>query len=188
MMFAVLLGVLALAAQPDPPPAAEAVIAGPPAEAAAKSLAFEPKTIVDDDTLQVILGQRAVFTLSDDGRPLIDAVEEGRLAAAHPPGAVDETFGAPAAGLVAVALDGSAEKRVTVLKVWNGRAEALDYRAIVLVLRDGNLQPTPVQVCAVPAGGVRTHSWPAPIVAVGLAHFTTPPSGAEPEPGCGAGR
>ncbi|HEY8616935.1 hypothetical protein [Phenylobacterium sp.] len=167
----------AVAAQAAPPPkGAAAPKASPPAKAAAQSLAFTPKTTVDGETLQVILGQRAIFTVGDNGRAFIEKVEDGKLAAAHPAGQVKETFEAPGEGLVAAALDGSAEKRATVLKVWNGRAEPLDFRAIALVLRGQKLSPMPVNICAVPAGQTKTYTWPAPIVAVGLARFTGKPN------------
>lgn len=173
MMFIAALAALALAAPGDPPPrTATPPKSAPAAQAAAQSLKFEPRTLVDGETLQVILGQRAVFTVGDDGRPFLEKAEDGKLAAAHPAGQVKETFEAPAEGLVAAALDGSAEKRATVLKVWNGRAEPLDFRAILLVMRGQKLTPAPVAICAVPAGEVRTYSWPAPVVAVGLARFT----------------
>jgi hypothetical protein len=163
---------LALAAQT---PAAKGVTpskAAPGPKAAAQSLPFQPKTMVDGETLQVILGQRAVFTVGDNGRPALEKVEEGKLAEAHPTGQVKESFKAPGQGLVAAALDGSAEKKATTLKVWNGGGQPLDFRAVALVLRGQKLTPMPVNICAVPAGQVRSQSWPAPIVAVGLARFT----------------
>src|SRR5687767_8808190 len=57
----------------------------PAAVAAAKTLTFEPKTLVQGDTLQVLLGQRAVFRLDSKNLPVLVKVEEGKLAAAHPP-------------------------------------------------------------------------------------------------------
>ncbi|MCR5879040.1 hypothetical protein [Phenylobacterium sp. J367] len=169
---------LALAAQAatPSPKGATAPKAAPAAKAAAKTLSFQPKTLVDGETLQVVLGQRAVFTIGDNGRPFLEKVEEGKLAEAHAPGKATETFNAPGEGLVAAALDGSAEKRATFLKVWNDRSEPLDFRAIVLVLKGKDLAPMPVNICAVPPGGVKSYSWPAPIVAVGLARFTAKPN------------
>ena len=170
------LAILALAAaQPAPPtPAGKPVNEARTdsgAVAAAKTLKLQPKTVVDGDSLQVILGQRAVFRLEGKNRPVLVKVEEGRLASAHPPGQAKETFDAPASGEVAAALDGSAEMRQSVLKVWNGLSQPLDYRAVAFVLRGGALSPVPVRVCAVPPGGVRTETWPAPVVAIGLARF-----------------
>lgn len=160
---------------PSPPaeqPQAKAEPPTPGPVAPAVSLAFQPRTLVDGATLQVVRGQRAVFRLDDKGQPVLGAVEEGQLAAAHPDGAVAETFAAPSAGQLAAAFDASAEKRTAVLKVWNGLAKSVDYRAVALVYRGDKLTPMPVTVCAVPPGGVRTETWPAPIVAVGLGRFT----------------
>src|SRR5688572_8986179 len=68
-------------AEAKPPAGSRPAKSAPAAEAAAKALSFEPKTKVDGETLQVILGSRAIFTLGDKGRPVIDRVEEGQLAA-----------------------------------------------------------------------------------------------------------
>ncbi len=165
---------LALAAAPgDPPPAgARPPQASPAAQAAAKSLAFEPKTQVENQMLQVVVGQRALFTVAN-GQPKLEKVEEGKLAAAHPPGKVKETFAAPPAGQVAAAFDASSERKVSVLKVWNGGARPLDFRLIALAVNNGKLAPVPINFCAVAPGGVRSQEWPAPIVAVALSRFTT---------------
>jgi len=159
-----LLASLALAASDAP--AATAPKAETPA------LSFQPKTMADGETLQVILGQRALFRLDDRGWPVLFKVEEGKLADAHPPGAVTETFGPPPEGQIAVALDGSAEKRVTVLKIWNRTGKPLDYRAMALVMRKDKLTPMPAPAaCSVRPRSVHVESWPAPIVAVGLGRF-----------------
>jgi hypothetical protein len=143
----------------------------PAAVAAAKTLTIEQKTIVQGETLQVVLGQRALFHLDDKNRPVLDKVEEGRLAAAHPPGAVTEAFEPPPAGQIAAALDGSAEARATILKVWNETDQAIDYSAIALILRRGQVTPEPAPICAVAPKSVRTEAWPRPVVAVGLLRF-----------------
>jgi hypothetical protein len=140
---------------------------------APKSVPFEPKTQVDGPVLQVIFGERALFRLDDGGMPVLDAVEKGKLAIAHPAGTVAETYAAPGPGMLAAAVDGSAETKATTLKVWNRLDHAVEYGAVVLVLQGGSLHPVPVPTCPVPAGGVRTETWPAPIVAVGLARFKT---------------
>ncbi|WP_395670970.1 hypothetical protein [Phenylobacterium sp.] len=171
MIAAALL--LALAAPGDPPPAgARAPAASPAAQAAAKSLSFEPKTQVENNMLQVVVGQRAVFTI-EGGRPKLEKVEDGRLAAAHSPGKVKETFAAPATGQVAAAFDASSERKVSVLKVWNAGTRPLDFRLIALALANGKLTPVPINFCAVAPGGVRSQEWPAPILAVALSRFTT---------------
>lgn len=143
----------------------------PAAVAGAKALSVEQKTLVDGDTLQIVLGQRAVFRLDDKGLPVLTKVEDGKLADAHLPGAVTEAFEPPAKGELAVALDGSAEARATVLKVWNETGKAVSYTAIALVMRQGKVTPTPAPVCDVSAGAVRMEKWPRPVVAVGLQHF-----------------
>ena len=153
---------LALAA----PAAAQA-----PAAASGQTVKFDPKTKVDGKVLQVVFGERALFRVDDSGQPVLDSVEKGSLAAAHPAGAVQETYAPPGPGVIAVALDGSAEKQATVLKVWNRTGHALEYRAIALVLHGQSLSPGIAPTCPVPAGGVRTETWPAPVVAVGLGGF-----------------
>jgi hypothetical protein len=140
-------------------------------DAQPKSVAFEPRTQVDGDVLQVIFGERALFRLDDGGKPVLDSVEKGQLAAAHRAGAAAESFQPPGPGLIAAALDGSAEKKASVMKLWNRLDHPVEYRAIVLVLHGQVLTPAPVATCPVPAGGVRSETWPAPIVAVGLSHF-----------------
>ena len=145
--------------------------ASPPQVQAPKSLKFEPRTQVDGAVLQVIFGERALFRLDNAGQPVLDSVEKGQLAAAHAAGAATETYAAPAPGLIAAALDGSAEKQASVLKVWNRLPHAVEYRVIVLVLHGQSLTPMAVPSCPVPAGGVRMETWPAPVVAVGLSRF-----------------
>lgn len=165
-------------AAPAPEPVAELKAdpvaeekAAPAAVAPAQALSIERKTVVQGETLQVVLGQRALFRLDAKGQPVLDKVEEGKLAAAHAEGAVTETFEPPPTGQIAIALDGSSEARVTILKVWNQTDKPLDYRAIALVMSQGKVTPTPAPVCAVPAGQVRTEVWRRPIVAVGLGRF-----------------
>lgn len=160
--------------QVEIPPGAEPAgetKAAPAAVAAARAITVEQKTLVQGGTLQLMLGQRAVFRLDDKGLPVLDRVEDGRLADAHPDGAVTETFEPPPRGEIAAALDGSAEKRATVLKVWNQTDQVLDYSAIALIMRQGKVTPEPAPICAVPAGQVRTEIWPRPVVAVGLQRF-----------------
>lgn len=167
-MFSALALALALAGVAAAQPAAKAAPAPSP-----KSVPFEPGTQVDGAILQVMFGDRALFRLDDGGKPVLDAVEKGKLAIAHPAGTVAETYATPGAGLLAAAVDGSAETKATSLKVWNRLDHAVEYGAVVLVLQGGSLHPVPVPTCPVPAGGVRTETWPAPIVAVGLARFKT---------------
>lgn len=192
-MLATVISVLALqAAQPatqpgevKPPPTAKPTAAAPAAEAAAKQLTFEPKTKVDGENLQVIYGQRAVFGVDGKGTPIIEKVEEGQLAIAHPAGTVTEKFEAPPTGLFAAALDGSAEKKASFLKVWNGTGDAIEYRGMGLVLlKDNRVRPVPLNGCPVAPGAVRVESFPAPIVAVSLARFKPASKEALARPGC----
>lgn len=161
----------------DPPPGAkptDEAKTAPAAVAASKALTVEQKTLVEGGTLQIVLGQRAVFRLDDKGQPVLAKVEDGKLAAAHPKGAVEETFEPPAEGQIAAALDGSAEVRATVLKIWNQTTKAVDYSAIALIMRQGKVAPSAAPVCAVPPKSVRTETWKRPVVAVGLTRFKQP--------------
>jgi hypothetical protein len=167
--------------------AAAAALAPPAlhaADAPAKSpqveggLAFSNKTeIVDGPALQLVFGERAVFHLDAKGAPVLDSVEKGRLAMAHPAGEVKDTFEAPGGGKLAMALDGSPEKKASYLKIWNGLDHPVIYHAGVLALIDGVLKPTTVKVCAVPAGGTTSMTWPTPVAAVVAANFSAAPSG-----------
>ncbi|HKR89479.1 MAG TPA: hypothetical protein VJS38_15005 [Phenylobacterium sp.] len=137
---------------------------------------FSGKTeIVPGPALQVVFGDRAVFHLDDKGEPALDSVEKGELAMAHPAGEVKESFEAPGPGKLAIALDGSPQKKASYLKVWNGLDHPVLYRAAVLAFQDGALKPVAVKVCAAPAGGTNSQSWPAPIAAVAVAGFTAAP-------------
>jgi hypothetical protein len=167
----------------EPPPAAvserpsasrdpEALKSETPAAEAAAPL-FDPVTKVDGKTLQVVFGARAVFHLNDDGAPVLDKAEKGQLAIAHPAGTVKEEFEAPETGQIAIALDGSAEKKASYLKVWNGLDYPVVYRAGILMLQGGKLVPKSVRVCAVPAGKTGNATWPGPpVVAIALGSFT----------------
>ena len=153
-------------------PTAPTVVPVTPPGAKGAGLEFDPRTKVDGPALQVIMGERAVFRIDEAGVPKLDSVEAGKLVAAHPAGVVRETFTSPGAGRLAAALDGSAERRATVLKLWNGLDYPVDYSAVALVLRNGEaLTPTRVTVCAVKPGETRTELWSAPVVAVGLMGF-----------------
>lgn len=154
--------------QPEP---AEPVAAALAPVAEPRAVTLEQKTFVQGGTLQVVLGQRALFRLDDRGQPVLDKVEEGQLAAAHPEGAVTETFAPPPEGQIAIALDGSAETRSTILKVWNETGKAFDYSAIALVMSKGKVTPVAAPVCAMPPRGIRIETWRRPVVAVGLGRF-----------------
>jgi hypothetical protein len=161
-------------------PATPAEPAGPteapaqdPGAPVAGGLVFSRKTeMVEGPALQVVFGERAVFHLDDQGAPVLDAAEKGPLAVAHPVGAVKEGFEAPEPGKLAIALDGSPQKRASYLKVWNGLDHPVLFRAGVLAYEGGALKPVTVRICAAPAGGTNVQTWPAPIAAVVVASFT----------------
>jgi hypothetical protein len=138
--------------------------------------AFSKKTeMVEGPALQVVFGERAVFHLDDKGAPVLDAVDKGPLAMAHPAGAVKESFEPPGAGKLAVALDGSPEKAASYLKIWNGLDHPVLFHAGVLAFVDGALRPMKVKVCAAPAGGINSMTWPMPIAAAVVASFSAAP-------------
>jgi hypothetical protein len=128
--------------------------------------------MVDGPALQVVFGERAVFHLDDKGEPVLDSVEKGPLAMAHPAGAVKETFAPPGPGKLALALDGSPEKKASYLKIWNGLDHPVLYHAGVLALVDGKLTPVTVKVCAAPAGAASSQTWPMPVAAAVVANFS----------------
>lgn len=148
-----------------------------PAANTTPEIVFSKKTEADGPVLQVVFGERATIRLDDRNQPVVMKVEKGKLSEAHPVGAVSSDFNLPAADEIAIALDGSAEAKKTVMKIWNGGAKPVRYDAIVLVLRGGKLAPRPVPGCAIPGKSSRTQSWPAPIVAVALTKFAAAPSG-----------
>jgi hypothetical protein len=163
-------------------PTAEAAPATePPAQSAPATieggLAFSRKTeVVDGPALQVVFGERAVFHLDDRGAPVLDSVEKGALAMAHPSGSVTETFAAPGPGKLAIALDGSPEKQASYLKIWNGLDHPVLYHAGVLAYAQGMLKPMAVKVCAAPTGEASSMTWPMPIAAAVVANFSAAPS------------
>jgi hypothetical protein len=158
-----------LAAAPGFALAVEAPVAAAPVAGAA----FSGKTeMVEGPALQVIFGERAVFRLDAKGAPVLDKVETGSLAMAHPAGTVTETFKTPGPGKLAIALDGSPQKKASYLKIWNGLDHPVIYRAGVLAYEGGVLKPVTVRVCAAPSGGTNSQTWPAPIAAVVVANFT----------------
>lgn len=157
-------------------PAAFAAEEAPAADAKA-DVAFSGKTeMVDGPALQVVFGERAVFHLDDKGEPVLDEVQKGQLAMAHPAGTAKESFAAPGPGKLAIAIDGSAEKQASYLKIWNGLDHPVIYHAGVLAFVKGKLTPVTVKVCAAPAGGVNDQTWPMPVQAIAVANFTTAPS------------
>lgn len=147
-----------------------------PAPTVAGGLAFSKKTeTVEGPALQVVFGERAVFHLDDGGQPVLEEAQKGPLAMAHPAGSVKEIFEPPGAGKLAIALDGSPEKRASYLKIWNGLDHPVLFKAGVLAYVDGALKPMSVKVCATPAGKTNSLTWPMPIAAAVVASFTAAP-------------
>lgn len=157
---------------PEPAPEPIQTPAAEPVKPKVDGPAFDRTTKVDGPVLQVVFGERAVFHLGEQGQPQIDRVEKGQLAVAHPAGTVKEAFDKPDAGQLAIALDGSAEKKASYLKVWNGLDYPVIFKAGILVLSHGVLEPSQVRVCAAPAGETHYETWPRPVVAVALGGFT----------------
>lgn len=165
-MIAALAGLTVVAAAVPPPELRSRTPA-----AREKPPLLEPVTKVDGRSVQVASGARAVFRLNDDGSPVLERAEAGKLAIAHRPGAVTEDFAKPELGEVAVALDGSSERHLSYLKVWNRLAYPLAFRATVLRLRHGALKPERVRACAPPARQITYQTWAGPVAAVTLSDF-----------------
>lgn len=135
--------------------------------------AFDPVTKVDGKFVQIVKGARAVLHLDGKQMPILDKAETGPLAAAHPIGEAKEAFGDLAKGQLAFAVDGSAEKRASYLKVWNKLDYPVAYRAIILVLQPGGkTAPFPVRTCAVAPGATDLLTWPRPVLAVAVTDIT----------------
>ena len=141
---------------------------------ALKAAGLDPHTKVDGASVQVMLGQRAVFQLDAEGKPVMTAVEAGRIGQAVPNG--DETYKGPGVGKLAFALDSSPEKRQSIMKVWNGLTRPVAYEAEITALRQGKLMKRMATICTVPAGGATHEVWPDPIVSVTLSKFADTPA------------
>lgn len=145
------------AARPTKPPTlVEALIAA----------GFDPHTKLVGDTVQVMSGQRATLNVAEE-KLVLDAVETGHVDMALPDGTPD-TYKPLAPGKVAFAVDGSAAKKQSFLKIWNGLAHAVSYEAELTAIRSGQLAKRKAQVCAVPGGGTNYEMWSDPIIAVTL--------------------
>ncbi|HQT53022.1 MAG TPA: hypothetical protein PKX06_05995 [Phenylobacterium sp.] len=159
-------------------PAAVPPLAGGPAPAAAApkkpatlvealiAAGFDPHTKLIGDSVQVMSGQRAVLAVGG-AKPVLEAVETGHVDMAVPDGTPD-TYKAVAPGKVAFAVDGSAAKKQSFLKIWNGLPHAVSYEAELTAIRGGKLAKRKAQVCAVPGGGTNYEMWSDPIIAVTL--------------------
>ena len=162
-------------AQDAPVKTAPSAAAGPAAPRPARppglvealiAAGFDPHTKLIGDTVQVMSGQRA--TLAVGGPKLVlDTVQTGHVDMALPDGAPD-TYKPVAPGKVAFAVDGSAAKKQSFLKIWNGLPHAVSYEAELTAIRSGKLAKRKAQVCAVPGGGTNYEMWSDPVIAVTL--------------------
>ena len=155
----------------------EAAAPKPPANlvAALEAAGLDPRTKVEGGSVQVMLGQRAVFHLDAEGKPVLNGVEAGRVDLATANGA-GETYKGPGVGKLAVALDTSPEKRQSIMKVWNGLTRPVAYEAEITAVRGGKLMKRMATICTVPAGGATHEVWPDPIVSVTLSKFAETPA------------
>ncbi|MBR7619003.1 hypothetical protein JKL49_06335 [Phenylobacterium sp. 20VBR1] len=186
----ILLAVLALAgpafAQDAPvktAPATAPPLAGGPAAGAPKrpgslvealiAVGFDPHTKLVGESVQVMSGQRATLDIAGD-KPVLVAVETGHVDMALPDGTPD-TYKLLAPGKVAFAVDGSAAKKQSYLKIWNGRPHAVGYLAEITAIREGKLAKRMAQVCAVPGAGTNYEMWPDPVIAVTLSKIAEIP-------------
>ena len=172
--IAAAFGALASAVHAETP---ETTAPKPPANllAALEAAGLDPRTKVEGEAVQVVLGQRAVFHLDADGKPVLNGVEAGRVDLATPNDA-GETYKGPGVGKLAFALDSSPEKRQSIMKVWNGLARPVAYEAEITALRRGQLMKRMATICTVPAGGATHEVWPDPIVSVTLSKFAETPA------------
>ena len=172
--FAAAIGALASAVHAETP---ETTAPKPPANliAALEAAGLDPRTKVEGGSVQVVLGQRAVFHLDADGKPVLNDVEAGRVDLATANGA-GETYKGPGVGKLAFALDSSPEKRQSIMKVWNGLARPVAYEAEITALRGGKLMKKMSTICTVPAGAVGYEVWPDPVISITLSKFAETPA------------
>lgn len=169
-MIAALLALALLAQEAEtPPPAAPE---DPPIVRALAAAGLEPKTKVEEGAVQVMFGQRAVLQFGADQKPVLDAVEIGRIDRAAPKD--PKTYkGVPPARL-AFALDAAPAERISIMKVWNGLTTPVAFEAEIVALRHGQLMRKKEALCAVPAGGAAYETWPDPLVAVTITNLSPP--------------
>lgn len=170
-MIAGLLAALALAAAQEAPPAAPEQ---PSLLKALEAAGLDPKTKVDGQAVQVMYGQRAVLRF-DGKQPVLDQVEIGRIDRATAPND-PKVYKGVRPNRLAFALDASSQKRVSMLKVWNGLTQPVAFEAEIVALRGGQLMKKKAPVCAVAAGGAAYETWPDPIIAITLTGLGDPPA------------
>lgn len=173
-MIAGLLVSLALVTAQEAPAAPAAGAEQPSLLKALEAAGLDPKTKVDGQAVQVMYGQRAVLRF-DDKAPVLDLVEMGRVDRATTP-ADPKIYKGVRPNRLAFAVDASPQKRVSVLKVWNGLTRPVAFEAEIVALRGGQLMKKKAPVCAVAAGGAAYETWPDPIIAVTLTGLGDPPA------------
>ncbi len=175
-MIAALLAALALAGAQDaaaaPEPATEAE---PSFFKALENVGLEPKTKLEDGVLQVMLGQRAVLGFDAARQPVLLEVEAGRIDRAAKPDDPEILKGVGPLRL-GIALDASPQKRLSIMKVWNGQTYPIAFDVEIAALRKGQLMRKKEPLCAVPAGGAIYQTWPDPIIAVTVSSLGAPPA------------
>ena len=164
-------------------PAVPSLAGGPPPAGAPKkpgslvealiAVGFDPHTKLVGDNVQVMSGQRATLDVAS-GKPVLEAVETGHVDMALPDGTPD-TYKPVAPGKVAFAVDGSAAKKQSFLKIWNGLPHAVGYMAEITAIHEGKLAKRMAQVCAVPGAGTNYEMWPDPVIAVTLSKIAEIP-------------
>lgn len=173
-MIAGLVASLALVAAQDAAPAPAAEPPQPGLLQALEKAGLDPRTKLQDGALQVMYGQRAVLRF-DGKTPAIDLVEIGRIDRATTP-ADPKSYKGVRPNRLAFAVDASTQKRISMLKVWNGLTRPVAYEAEIVALRRGQLMKKKEPVCAVAAGGAAYQTWPDPIIAVTLTGLGEPPA------------
>lgn len=173
-MIAGLVASLALLTAQDAPAAPAAEPPQPSFLKALEAAGLDPKTKLRDGALQVMFGQRAVLRF-DGKTPVIDLVEIGRIDRATTT-TDPKAYKGIRPNRLAFAVDASAPKRISMLKVWNGLTRPVAYEAEIVALRGGQLMKKKEPICSVAAGGAAYQTWPDPIIAVTLTGLGDPPA------------
>lgn len=173
-MIAGLVAALALAQAADPAAAAEVE---PPFLKALEAAGVDPKTKLNGADLQVMFGQRAVLRLDAKKKPVLEGVEVGRIDRATTAGDPQVLKGVGPNHL-GFALDASAAKRQSMMKVWNGLTYPVAFETEIVALRGGQLMKRKIPLCVVAAGGAAYETWPDPIIAVTVSSLGEPPADA----------
>lgn len=171
-MIAALVALLALAAPEDtpatPPPE-------PPFLKALEAAGLDPKTKLEGGALQVMVGQRAILGFDAAKHPALLDVEAGRIEQGAKAGD-PEIWKGVGPNRLGLALDASPQKRLSMIKVWNGMTYPVAFDVEIVALRKGQLMRKKEPICAVSAGGAAYQSWPDPVIAVTVSSLGEPPA------------